>query len=125
MKTYKYLIASFFLLIPALSVAVPSTQLAAKPSSIQAIVNQYLAKYKSNDTQNKGEYISAIQVSVYNNGIVKTYVAGNTKHQSGVPITEKNLFAWGSITKEFTAAVILQLQDRGKLDLNQTLGQTH
>lgn len=121
MRTYKHIFSVLLFLIPVLSVALPNANLATKSSSIQTLVNQYLDRYKSGDTKNKSEYISAIQVSVDNNGSVKTYVAGSSQHKLGVPVTNESLFAWGSITKEFTAAVILHLQDRGLLNLNQTL----
>ncbi len=38
------------------------------------------------------------------------------------PVTENTKFAIGSITKQFTAAAILLLQEQGKVDVNTSLG---
>ena len=53
-------------------------------------------------------------------GIVWTGVAGSSDLQTGTPVRPDMLFGIGSITKTFVAAVILQLADQGRLDLNLT-----
>ncbi|OGT38664.1 MAG: hypothetical protein A3F11_00485 [Gammaproteobacteria bacterium RIFCSPHIGHO2_12_FULL_37_14] len=88
---------------------------------IQDLVNQYVEKYSTTDASEQGEGISGIQLSILQNSKMKTYVAGTIGHYIKTPATSENLFAWGSITKEFTTAIILQLQEQGKLNLNQTL----
>ncbi len=42
---------------------------------------------------------------------------------SGTPINTDMLFSIGSNTKTFTAAVILKLQEQGKLNINDTIGK--
>ena len=102
--------------------ALPATGSSSDRSqSIQSLIDQYHDSYQSSDTKKKGEYISAIQLSTYHNGVKQTYVSGSIGHASSQAVTNDSLFAWGSITKEFTAAIILQLQERDSLNLNQTL----
>jgi CubicO group peptidase (beta-lactamase class C family) len=50
---------------------------------------------------------------------VKAYGARDI--QAGLPVKTDTLFEIGSITKQFTAACILQLRDRGKLKLDDAL----
>ncbi|MCX7125918.1 MAG: serine hydrolase [Gammaproteobacteria bacterium] len=90
-------------------------------TKIQTLVNQYAEKYSNADTKKQGEGISGIQLTVLQNGRMQTYVAGTVGHNIKTPVSPENLFAWGSITKEFTTAIILKLQEQGKLNLNQTL----
>ncbi len=47
---------------------------------------------------------------------------GLTDVESNTPITEDTKFAIGSITKQFTAAAILILQEQGKVSINKSLG---
>lgn len=50
-------------------------------------------------------------------------VAGTTKfYDSGERITRRTLYEIGSNTKQMTAAVILQLEAKGLLDIDQTVG---
>src|SRR3989338_7593075 len=88
---------------------------------LQTLVNQYVEKYSNIDTKKQGEGISGMQLTILQNGKMQTYTAGTIGHNSKTPVSADNLFAWGSITKEFTTAIILKLQKQGKLNLNQTL----
>ena len=49
--------------------------------------------------------------------------AGIAHRESGTPMTTQSRFKICSITKTFTAALILQLVDEGKLDLNEKVGR--
>lgn len=90
-------------------------------NQLQNLANEYVEKYSTTDASKQGEGISGIQLTVLQNGKMKTFVAGTIGHDTKSPVTPENLFSWGSITKEFTTAIILQLQEQGKLNLNQTL----
>ncbi|GAB2914636.1 serine hydrolase domain-containing protein [Rheinheimera gaetbuli] len=48
---------------------------------------------------------------------------GMADHEAGTAFTTDTVFDIGSITKQFTAAAILKLQQQGKLQLTDTLGQ--
>lgn len=48
---------------------------------------------------------------------------GMANYELGVPNTAKTKFRLGSLTKQFTAAAILQLREKGLLDLNDSLSK--
>ncbi|MEG9434022.1 serine hydrolase domain-containing protein [Terriglobus sp. ADX1] len=53
--------------------------------------------------------------------VLFTHAYGDRDLQRGLPVKTDTLFEIGSITKQFTAASILQLRDQGKLKLDDTL----
>src|SRR5688500_3425159 len=53
---------------------------------------------------------------------VRTAAAGTTSRSGdGVPVTPDTVFLVGSITKVWTAALVLQLVEAGRLDLDDRL----
>lgn len=88
----------------------------APPSPINTIIQQHFDKYA------KKEYFTAIQTSIKAAGKIKTYAVGTLSHAKDQPIDEGNLFNLGSITKSFTASLMLMAQKEKKLDLNDSLG---
>ncbi|MCC2625980.1 MAG: hypothetical protein K0R14_1853 [Burkholderiales bacterium] len=69
--------------------------------------------------------ISAISLSISLPGQTKiaNYTSGTVSKQDITPITPNNLFQIGSITKNFTAVLILQLVENKQLSLNDPLGK--
>jgi CubicO group peptidase (beta-lactamase class C family) len=57
-------------------------------------------------------------VGVYANGEVFDFASGVLSHATGVEATADSLFQIGSITKTWTATLVLQLVDEGLLDLD-------
>lgn len=47
------------------------------------------------------------------------HMAGYARVEPGTPVTDATLFRIGSITKTFTALAIMQLQEEGKLNINE------
>jgi len=47
---------------------------------------------------------------------------GLADRQNNLPVTAQSKFKICSITKTFTAVIILQLMEEGKIDLNKTIG---
>jgi CubicO group peptidase (beta-lactamase class C family) len=98
-------------LLTALVLASP---LAAAPASNESL-DRYLSKiYPAAEP--------GAAVLVTQNGKVllrKGYGMANLEH--GVPITPETVFEVGSVTKQFTAAAILMLQERGKLSVQDDL----
>ena len=88
-------------------------------SGLQSDLSQYLA------SRAKAEHISAVSLSVYVPGSSNINVAvGNTRYGgAGTPVTPASLYQIGSNTKSFTAAAILQLEDEGKLSIDDTVGK--
>jgi D-alanyl-D-alanine carboxypeptidase len=110
-----------FLLIAAF-LAQPAT---AKTSdaSLRAALQRDLDRYLS--ARAKPEHISAISLSISLHGQAQNInlTAGRTQYGgAGSPVTPQNLWQIGSNTKAFTACVILQLEQEGKLTIDQTVG---
>lgn len=62
--------------------------------------------------------VPAASLAVLADGEVATAAAGVLNLNTGVPATEDSLFQIGSITKPYTATLVMQLVDEGKLDLD-------
>lgn len=65
-----------------------------------------------------------LQVAVFKNGapvLVKGY--GSANLELNVPVTNDSVFRIGSVTKQFTAAALLKLQEEGKLSLSDKLSK--
>jgi len=91
-----------------------------KPSfnhQINQLINIHYNTYKDI------EYFSAIQTSIYIPGRkIENFQFGKvSREMNASAITENNLFQIGSITKSFTAALILKLQEDKKLHLSDKL----
>jgi D-alanyl-D-alanine carboxypeptidase len=88
-------------------------------SRLQADLAQYLS------ARAKAEHISAISLSVYVPGSPSNInlAVGNTEYGGGAPATPEQLYQIGSNTKSFTSAAILQLEDEGKLSIDDTVGK--
>ncbi|MDF2690671.1 MAG: hypothetical protein K0S29_526 [Gammaproteobacteria bacterium] len=108
MKSFKTLAAS--LLISAFSLAYAD--------NVQSNLQQ-----EALNIQNKyGLY--AVSISAYvPNGSKFNAVSGTMTKHGDVNITADSLFPIGGITRTFTAALILQLEQEGKLNINDPLGK--
>ena len=63
-----------------------------------------------------------IQISVWKNGIPATgVVRGLSNLETTTTVTASTIFRAGSITKQFTAALIAKLHDQGQLSINDRL----
>jgi CubicO group peptidase (beta-lactamase class C family) len=65
-----------------------------------------------------------LQVAVFKDGapvLVKGY--GSASLELNVPVTNNSVFRIGSVTKQFTAAALLKLQEEGKLSTNDKLSK--
>lgn len=96
--------------------AVPNTQ----PTLDEQIQNALSAHYHQYQQM---EHFSGISLSVYvPNQNIKNYYTGNISLSAKSQNVDKNtLFQIGSITKSFTAALILQLEKENKLKLTDNL----
>jgi D-alanyl-D-alanine carboxypeptidase len=98
---------------------------AAQPDdALRSRLQSDLAHYLS--ARAKAEHISAISLSVYLPGSASNInvAVGSTEYGgAGGPVTTENLYQIGSNTKSFTSATILQLEDEGKLSVDDTVGK--
>src|ERR1700742_2318349 len=60
-------------------------------------------------------------IGVYANGEVFDFASGVLSHATGVEATADSLFQVGSITKTWTATLVMQLADEGLLELDATV----
>lgn len=72
---------------------------------------------------------AAVLTVNYPDGTLLTFVSGTienkeAKNAKTSAVTGNNLFQIGSVTKSFTAAIILQLEAEGKLSINDTIADT-
>ena len=112
-------LSAFLVSSQAYALSPPSPE--AFKEDIQQVVDTYYKTYKEK------EKFTAIAASVFMPTIdkdIRTVVAGTIGLAPlNQPITPANLFEIGSITKSFTALILLQLQSEGKLSLDDNLGK--
>jgi CubicO group peptidase (beta-lactamase class C family) len=60
-------------------------------------------------------------IAVYSGGEVFDFASGVLSHATGVEATADSVFQVGSITKTWTATLVMQLADEGLLDLDATV----
>ena len=60
-------------------------------------------------------------IGVYVNGEIFDFASGVLSHATGVAATPDSVFQVGSITKTWTATLVMQLADEGLLDLDATV----
>lgn len=84
-------------------------------NQLQQVINQQRAK----------NHINAISLSVGlpMQKMVKDYVVGTISQETKTPVTSNSLFRVGSITKNFTAVLMLQLVASGKINLDAPIGK--
>lgn len=83
----------------------------------QQIVTQHYNKYKDN------EYFTGIGTAIYiPNQEIKSFYAGKeSRDKNSKDISATTLFQIGSITKSFVSAIILQLEQEKKLNIDSTI----
>lgn len=66
--------------------------------------------------------VPAVQIAVSERGrLVYSAAFGVTDRESGIPATQRSVLQTGSLTKQFTAAAILRLAERGALTLDDRI----
>jgi teichoic acid D-alanine hydrolase len=90
------------------------------------------AKFAFGETSEFGKIVDSFQKEKNFNGVVIVATDGKidfisgvgiSDRQSGKLITNNSKFRIASITKTFTAVLILKLYEQGKIDLNATIGK--
>ncbi|MGA1623144.1 MAG: serine hydrolase, partial [Synechocystis sp.] len=91
----------------------------AKPA-LEKVIQANLEKHYTHQKEN--EYFSAIQLSTHvANQPIQSYVVGTVSHDPGSPaIASETLFQIGSITKSFTAALLLLAEGDGQIKLQDS-----
>lgn len=102
-----------------LTASLPVPSLAAAPdASLQAALSRIAAQ------ATKEMVTPGIQVSVWRNGLpAARVVRGSSNIETATAVTSTTIFRAGSISKQFTAALIAKLQDQGRLSVHDPLGK--
>jgi len=85
-------------------------------NQLQQVISQDRTKYQINAI--------SLSIGLPNQTTIKNYVVGTISQESkSAPIMANSLFHMGSITKNFTAVLILKLVASGKINLDTTIGK--
>ena len=100
-----------------LAVSMPTTILAASIDRSLGFSLSHIADQSIKELVTPG-----IQISVWENGTpTARVVRGLSNLETAATVTSSTIFRAGSITKQFTAALIAKLQDEGQLSVNDRL----
>ncbi|MCJ8211702.1 beta-lactamase family protein [Mucilaginibacter sp. RS28] len=95
-------------LLYLLLLSIGSLPIQAQPKKLQSFINGYVAKHQFDGT-----------ILIQENGKVSYHKSyGLVNREFALPATNDTRYKICSITKSFTAVLILQLYDAGKIDLN-------
>jgi CubicO group peptidase (beta-lactamase class C family) len=79
-------------------------------------VDEYLQKLMAE------KEIPGLQIGIFKNGMaVKAKGFGLTQLENGKPVDERTLFNIGSVTKQFTSAAVMLLQEEGRLSVEDSI----
>jgi CubicO group peptidase (beta-lactamase class C family) len=110
--------AALLVILASTGCAQPSSATTATPTQdMRQEMDTFLQAYL--DT---GKFIGSALVA-RGDEVLLSQGYGMANLELDVPNTPETVFRLGSLTKQFTAAAILQLQDQGRLNVNDTLGQ--
>jgi len=100
---------------PSLAAQAPPSPVAAMPigDAVDLVAKRLIAAKR----------VPGLAVAVEQNGVVVEQAYGYADVAKKVPVTTDTRFEIGSVTKQFTAACVLQLADAGKLSLDDRLGK--
>jgi CubicO group peptidase (beta-lactamase class C family) len=95
----------------------------AIPIGLEAQINSHDLFQKFMQAQVKVNHFSGVVLVMKKNSVLLKRAYGSADMEWNVPNTIDSKFRIYSITKQFTAACILQLEERGKLSLNDKLSK--
>jgi CubicO group peptidase (beta-lactamase class C family) len=104
------------LLFAALCAAAPLNAQRSIPSAQWKAFTERFNAYADSD-----RIVGASVAFVSGSRVIAHHEHGFADKAKGVPITERSIYHWGSITKTLTGIGIMQLRDRGRLSLDDPI----
>ena len=121
MKLRAALLAAAFTL-PCAAVALPCAAIAQTVDTIDPILKTKIDRIAHGVMEQHG--VPSVSIAVLQHGhLVFTHAYGLAHLHPDIPATPEMRYAIGSISKQFTAAAILILQEQGKLKLDDPVGK--
>ncbi|MDX1417279.1 MAG: serine hydrolase domain-containing protein, partial [Candidatus Promineifilaceae bacterium] len=119
MKKANHYKAVLFLVFLIIGGCVPKNQDESRPpeQTIEEEMETFLQAHEAT-----GEFMGAVLVA-RGDEILKSGGYGMANLEHDVPNAPQTVFRLASLTKPFTAAAVLQLQEQGLLDVNETIDQ--
>jgi D-alanyl-D-alanine carboxypeptidase len=111
-----------WLWIAAVAVLVPVSSIAQTVDTIDPALRDRIDRIAAGVMEQRG--VPSASISVVQGGkLVYTHAYGNARIHPDKPATPEMRYSIGSISKQFTAAAILLLQEQGKLSLDDPIGK--
>ena len=66
--------------------------------------------------------VPGAQLALHRDGVTVCVESGHQRHGDAAPVTRESSFPYGSVTKAFTATVVMQLAGDGDIELDEPLG---
>jgi CubicO group peptidase (beta-lactamase class C family) len=121
-KFYKLRHACALIIVANLATARPLAAQQPARSDEMVLPSGWAAFTQQFDTSvDHDKIVGATVLMVRDGRVAARHEHGFADHATGQPVTEKTIFHYGSITKTLTAIAIMQLRDRGRLTLEDSV----
>jgi len=112
------------IVVASLAMVIPLSAQHPGPSGGPASPPEWSAFTQLFDTSVDHDKVVGASVLLMRDGrVVARHEHGLADRATGQPVTERSIFHYGSITKTLTAIAIMQLRDRGRLTLDDSVTQ--
>lgn len=116
------MLAVRFAAAAVLSLSIAPASLSAQARTPEAVPAGWVTATRAFDSLLTADSVAGGALIVVRQGrVVARHMAGYQDRVARIPVSERTIYHWGSITKTLTAVAILQLRDRGMLSLDDPI----